>query len=429
MVKGLTVRSIEAIGPTAARREVPDGHLPGLYFIVQPGGARSWAVRYRFAGRPRKHTLGGYPAIDLGTARRMARQTLTAVAEGSDPARERKEARRAGERAGERNTIETVARVFIDRYAKVATREASWRESERLLKRDVIPAWEGRLVQEIDRRDVIELLDTITDRGAPVVANRVLAAVRRMFGWAVDRGILESSPCVGIKAPAAERSRDRVLTDDEIKLFWRACEEIGWPFGPLAQLLLLTGQRRDEVAEMRWSEIDIGARLWTIPRERAKNDVAHEVPLSDAAVTILQSIPKVGIRPGYVFTTSGERHVTGFSRAKTRLDARIFSDAGREATAADWRFHDLRRTAASGMARLGINLPVIEKVLNHTSGSFAGVVGVYQRHSFADEKRNALEAWARFVSDRTAETPHMDANKAATLEPSNFTARNWSMLR
>ncbi|HEX9743656.1 MAG TPA: integrase arm-type DNA-binding domain-containing protein [Nitrospiraceae bacterium] len=405
MPKGLTVRSIEALRSASNRREIPDGHLPGLYLIVQPTGARSWAVRYRHSGRPRKYTLGGFPTIDLGTARRMARQALTAVAEGRDPGDERKETRRAGERATQcrRDTVDAVAGAFVDRYAKANTREASWRETERLLKKDVLPAWQGRSVHEIARRDVIDLLDAITDRGAPVVANRVLAAIRRMFGWAVERGILETSPCAGLKAPAAERSRDRVLSDQEIKLLWRACEEIGWPFGPLVQLLLLTGQRRDEVAELRWYETDFDGRLWTIPRERTKNDLAHEVPLSAAAVAVLQGIPKVGDGPGYVFSTSGERSVTGFSRAKARLDARMRNVSEGERLTVDWRLHDLRRTMASGMARLGINLPIIEKVLNHTSGSFAGVVGVYQRHSFADEKRIALEHWGRFVSGIAAD--------------------------
>lgn len=247
---------------------------------------------------------------------------------------------------------------------------------------------------EIARRDVIELLDSTVDRGAATMANRELAAVRRMFGWCVERGILDASPCAGMRAPVPERSRDRLLSDDEIRLFWNAADTIGWPFGPLFKLLLLTGQRRDEVGEMRWREIDGDKRLWTLPRERVKSDRAHEVPLCDAAVAILAVLPRVSGRPGYVFTTNGETPVSGWSRAKNRLD-KAMADAGM--TGEPWRLHDLRRTAASGMARLAIDLPVIEKVLNHVSGSFAGIVGVYQRHGFADEKRRALDTWGAHV--------------------------------
>jgi integrase len=167
----------------------------------------------------------------------------------------------------------------------------------------------------------------------------------------------------------------------------------------LVQLLILTGQRRDEVANMRWSELDLEKRLWTLPKERSKNDTAHEVPLSDAVLSVIGRLKKIAGKPGFLFTTTGEAPVSGFSRAKNRLDALVLSGLHGEATGPTphWTLHDLRRTAASGMARLGINLPVIEKILNHTSGSFAGIVGVYQRHSFADEKRAALETWGRFV--------------------------------
>jgi integrase len=396
MAKALTASSIEKLKPAGARREIADGLLAGLYLVIQPSGAKSWAVRYRFAGQPRKLTLGSLPAIDLSSARRLARRALVAVAEGRDPCQEKKAAKRSSV-ARSQDRFDKIADDFIERYAKANTRESTWRETERLLRKDVVPVWKGRAVQEITRRDVIELLDSKVDAGSPIMANRVLAAVRRLFGWSAERGIIEASPCMGVKAPAAERSRDRILSDDELRLVWNACEGIGWPFGPLTKLLILTAQRRDEVGEMGWAELDLGAGLWSIPRERTKNDLAHEVPLSNVAVEIVRTLPKVGGRGGYVFTTNGVTAVGGFSRAKDRLDAAISEARGTAEPLLRWTFHDLRRTAASGMARLGINLPVIEKVLNHTSGSFAGIVGVYQRHSFADEKRHALEGWARFV--------------------------------
>jgi integrase len=219
----------------------------------------------------------------------------------------------------------------------------------------------------------------------------VLAAVRKLFNWCVAHDILAVSPCVGVERPTAEKSRDRVLDDVELYLVWQAADEIGYPHGPLVQLLALTGQRRDEVGQMRWSEVDLEKRLWVLPPERVKNRKPHEVPLSEAALAILKGLPRIN-SSSFVFTFSGTSPATGFSKAKLKFDALL--PAGMSA----WRLHDLRRTCASGLARLGINLPVIEKVLNHSSGSFAGIVGVYQKHSFAAEKAQALEAWGSFVT-------------------------------
>ena len=169
----------------------------------------------------------------------------------------------------------------------------------------------------------------------------------------------------------------------------------------MAKLLLLTGQRRNEVAGMIWAELDLDKALWRIPAGRTKNDEAHEVPLSDAALAVIASLPRIKSDKGYLFTTNGKTHVSGYSRAKAVIEHAMLEIArgerGQDIEIPRWTFHDLRRTAVSGMARLGISLPAIEKVVNHSSGSFAGIVGVYQRHSFADEKRNALQGWAKFV--------------------------------
>ena len=390
--KALTVRTIEAMKAGPARVEIPDGLTPGLYLVCQPTGAKSWAVRYRAGSRPRKHTLGRYPALNLASARELARRTLVAVASGRDPAAEKIEARRvAADPAGPlRDRFDAAASMFIERYAKANTKEQTWRESERLIATHVLPLWRTRRVQEIARRDVVELMDAIVDRGAPVSANRTLAVVRRLFGWLVERGVLVANPCTDVKAPTAEKSRDRVLSDDELREILRACDQLSQPFGALIKLLALTAQRRDEVGQMTWWEVDFEKRMWTIPKERAKNGIAHDVPLSDAAAEILSGVRRISSSRQLIFTTTGETPVSGFSKAKTRLDAAV-------PNAPSWVLHDLRRTAASGMARLGINLPVIEKVLNHTSGSFGGVAGIYQRHTFLEEKRAALNTWANHI--------------------------------
>jgi integrase len=298
------------------------------------------------------------------------------------------------------------------------TRESSWRETARILglnpdpdnpgkllvvellkdkPPNVINLWGGRRVQEITKRDVIALLDTVRDR-APVMANRNLAAVRKLFNWCLARDIIQISPCTLIEPPAPERSRDRILTDDELRMVWNAAEGDGWPFGPLVKLLVLTGQRLAEVGGMRWDEINLENRLWTLPAKRVKNNELHEVPLSDAAVAIISALPRIKTTKGFVFTTRRDAAVSGFSRAKDRLDAAILAAIPKDAKAPEhWTFHDLRRTMASGMAPLGIQLHIVEKILNHSSGSFRGIVGVYQRYDFYNEKRIALAAWASHV--------------------------------
>jgi integrase len=243
------------------------------------------------------------------------------------------------------------------------------------------------------------VLDKIADRSSPRRANRYLALVKKLFAWCVERGYLEASPASNIKPPGREISRDRVLSDNELRVVWRCSEAAGWPFGHLFRLLMLTAQRLGEVSAMRWADIDLGKATWTVPSDIAKNGVANEVPLSPAAIAVLGSVPSLG-REGYIFPAlnGSGRPVSGFSKAKARVDKAITAEfATTGAAMPPWRLHDLRRSAASGMARLGIAPHVIEKVLNHISGSLAGVAGVYNRFGYGPEKRHALERWAGHV--------------------------------
>jgi integrase len=389
----LTIRSVEAMKPKAVRQEIPDSFLPGLYLIQQPSGAKGWAVRYRHQGIPRKLTLGGYPALGLQDARKLGAKALRAVAEGRDPGREKVQAR-----AAKADSADRIVEEFLDCHVRRSNRPRTAQETERLLRQHVLPRWRGRMVHEITRRDVLDVLDRVVDAGAPIAANRVLAAVRKFFNWCVARDIIAASPCANVKPPTAERARDRVLSDDELKRVLQAADKVGGTFRPLVKLLALTGQRRDEVAQMRWDEVDIDKRLWALAPARVKNNQSHQVPLSAAALAVLEQLPRVAGSP-FVLTNGGASPASGYSKGKRRLDALLPADMP------PWRLHDLRRSAASGMARLGVNLPVIEKVLNHASGSFAGIVGVYQKHSFANEKRAALEAWGRHVDSLISGKP------------------------
>jgi integrase len=386
----LTDLQIKKLALPEGRKEVPDGKVSGLYLVVQPSGSKSWAIRYRVAGQPKKLTLGPYPAIDLATARRRAQEAIGDVAGGKDPAGEKKAVRAAAraERAAEDNRLDRIAASYVDRHVRRSVGKTWGKEIERLLRVEVLPKLGDKHIGAIRKQHILGLLDDIVDRGSPVAANRTFAVLRQLFNWAIDRDLIETSP-MPKGAPSAETQRDRVLSDAEIRMVWRAFDSVGWPIGPIAKLLLLTGARRDEIAEGRWSEIDIESKSWTIAKERSKNGVAHEIPLSDAAITVLKGVPRIAGKPGFIFTTRGSASVGGFSTAKLAIDSATGESLPH------WTFHDLRRTAASGMAGIGIAPHVVEAVLNHKSGTIKGVAAVYNRYSYATEKRQALDAWAR----------------------------------
>jgi integrase len=388
MAKPLTAKKVENIMPTGVRQEILDSGCRGLYLIVQPSGRKSWAVRYRFGGKAKKLTLDGVGS--LGEARKAAADALHELERGNDPASLKFDAKAAAEKAAaERagDTVDNLAAQFVERYAKKRTRFASWRMTQRIFERIVLPAWRGRVVHDIKRRDVIDLVEGVAEK-TPILANRVHAVLSKFFNWLASRDAIVASPVAGVARPSKENARDRILNDDEIKALWSACDALGGSASACVKLLLLTGQRRGEVAGMCWTEID--GDLWTLPPERTKNNARHTVPLSRQAMAIIEAAPQTGDEVDRVFTGAGNRRLAGFSHLKDQIDAQMKAKT-------PWVFHDLRRTVASGMAKLGVKLPVIERVLNHKSESFAGIVGVYQRHDFASEKRDALQRWADHV--------------------------------
>lgn len=294
-----------------------------------------------------------------------AAAVLTQVEKGIDPlaAKAEEEQRREADR------FETVIGEFVERHAKPNNR--GWQRQDRDLRREFLPSWQDWPIGSIGRRDIIERLNKIADRTSPQRANRYLALIKRLFAWCVERGYIEFSPATSVKPPSREVSRDRVLTTDEIRTFWQCCDSEGWPFGELFRLLILTAQRLGEVSAMRWRDIDFDRAIWTVPAEIAKNGVANEVPLAPPAIAILKRAPSP--RGGHVFPAQNgsPNPVSGFSKAKERLDREIAAARGGEPLT-PWRLHDLRRAAASGMAELTVAPHVIERVLNHISGSPGG---------------------------------------------------------
>src|SRR5271165_4477762 len=334
--------------PPEGRVEIFDTTFPGLALRVTSTGHKSWSTYYWAAGSHRRYTIGPYPAFKPADARKAASAVLHRVEAGGDPAEEKRTRRTA--QAPDDMTFAAVARRYLKQQVEKNTAASTFRETMRIIEQDVIPVWGKRPIGSIVRRDVSALVDAKAESGAEVQANRVLARLRTLFGWAVGKDLNEVNPCDGLKPPTKERARDRVLTEDEIRIFWHAADKLDWPFGPLFKLLLLTAQRRDEVASIEWSEIDLERRLWSLPREKAKNDQGHDVHLSAQAVDILTALPRIGAKDGLIFTTNGRTAVSGFSRAKERLDALMANAAGREIE--PWILHDLRRTATTGMARL-----------------------------------------------------------------------------
>jgi integrase len=381
VAKRLTDVAVRNFKPGAKRREIPDGGCRSLFLVLQPSGRKSWAVRYRFGGRTRKLTLDS--GLTLAEARKAATAALHELEHGKDPAVLKVDAAAAEKQAAalrEADSVDRWVKAFLE-YQRKRVRENTLSQCEHAL-RLVLAKWGGRVVHDIRRRDVIELVEGAVEARGPIAANRVHSYTRRFFSWLCERDVIDASPCTGVKPPSKERSRDRVLSDAEIKELWEACELVGGPAAVAIKLLALSGARLSEVTEMRRSEIN--GDLWTLPAQRTKNAERHDVPLSSQALALIERVPVFAEHEERVFPP------TSWSRVKVEIDAHMKPKER-------WVLHDLRRTCASGMARLGIRLPVIEKTLNHKSGTFRGIVGVYQRHDFATEKRDALQRWADHI--------------------------------
>jgi integrase len=342
MRKTLTAKFIDNLRPHVERRyEVRDLLLPGFGVRVSVNGKKSWFAVARVNGRQVRHTIGNYPTVTLAEAREAARLILKDIQLGLyAPIKTTPEQRPP--------TLGEMIALFIEIYAKPKNR--GWKAVQATFRKfsviDQMP------IGEITRSDIVKVLDGITANGTPIAANRAMSAIKTLFAWLLDRGELSIHPLVGLRKPGIEKSRDRVLTDGELRSFWHATDELGFPFGPAFRLMALTGQRRGEVTSMRWSQVNLDEDVWTIPSSIAKNGRVHRVPLSEIALGVIRSLPRF-VGSDLVFTTTGVSPISGFGRAKDRLDFIMQSD--------EWRLHDLRRTVASGMARLGVTPHVIEK--------------------------------------------------------------------
>jgi integrase len=410
------------------RREMRDGLAQGLYLVVQPNGSKSWAMRFRRPdGRSGKLTLGpvdlsgreakaepvlGTP-LTLAAARAVASEVHRQRALGRDVIADyvaQKQRFRVESEEARTNSFGALAPEFIEQYAKPKTRR--WQATARMLglrypkhggSREIIRGglsdrWARKAVRDITKHDIQDVVDETRDRGVPGLvrhsegptegqARSMLTALSTFFGWVAKRKrLINASPC-SVHRPEPARARDRVLTNSEIRIFWGACGAVSEPFSQALRLLLITGCRLNEVAQMRRTELSEDGSTWTIPGERTKNRRPHVVPLPPIARALLTSIELVSSE--FTFSTTGRSPVSGWARVKARLDA--------EMQIPRWRLHDLRRTAATGMAEIGIPPHIVEAALNHISGAKAGVAGTYNRAAYTQEKRMALERWAQHL--------------------------------
>lgn len=376
----LTELAIRKAKPADKRYDLFDASVRGLGLRVAMSGTKSWFMMRRFNGRMLRTTFGRYPELSLALARLKAPSILADMADGQT--------------AGQRRT--DLFSVVLDEWLKKdQAKNKSVHQVRLAMNKHALPAFGPMPVASITKRDVNRLIDRIVDDGSPVAANRILAFTKRFFFWCKERDIIELSPAEAIRLPSKEKIRDRVLTLYEMKNIWAACKKMGYPWGPIFQLLLLTGARLREISQASWSEVSIADGTLNLPASRTKNKRSHQIQLSDQAQNIIKTLPRVKGQT-LLFTTNGTTSVSGFSKVKKRLD----NISG----VADWRFHDLRRSFAThSTERLGISPVITDKILNHVTGQVRGVAAIYQHGEYLKERRKSLQRWGTFIQGLVAD--------------------------
>lgn len=379
--RNLTAISVERMAPPKRGQvDIFDKGFPGLALRVSYGGRKAWSFVYRHAGKVRRFQLGTYPALSLSEAREAWRAARQQVERGADPSETQR-----------RDASAMFESVMAEWLARDQGKNRSLAATTRLLNADVLPYWRRLRIDEIGKRDVLEVIDRVTDRGSPVMARQLHVVLHRLFRWSVGRGIIEANPLTDLDLPENNPPRKRFLTDAELALVMRAAGELGG-YGAVVKLLALTGCRRQEIADLTWDEIDgDGIRL---DGNRRKNAEPLTVKLSAPARAIIDALPRSSDR---VFSGSRRAALGHWARLKEQLDAKVAEL--NNGPLPHWNLHDLRRTLAVGLQKLGIGLQVVERVLGHGSraGSRSGVVGIYQAYSYDKEAGDALAVWGQHV--------------------------------
>ena len=393
-----TEKFIQSLKTKTERYDLREQSGKGFAIRVFPSGEKSWVFIYSFEGRKRRMTLGNHPHLSLADARRLHRSALKVLESGKDPALEKQ--RELAEARGSL-TVDDLVVEYIEKWAKPHKR--SWQADERCLNKDIQPIWGKYKAKNVTRRDVILLLDKIKERGAPIQANRTLACIRRMFNFAIERDIISTTPCAAVKAVAKEQQRDRMLSLEEIKKFWNGLNEpesteqtesgalkvthtikMSEATKLVLKLQLATVQRKGEIIGAEWSEFDLVAEWWTIPAAKAKNGNSHRVPLSTLVLELLHSVKNLSGNSRWLFPSAKNDKPMRGEAIDHAIRRCLFKDVK------PFTPHDLRRSGASHITGMGISRLVVSKLRNHVE---SGVTAIYDRHSYDNEKRRALEAW------------------------------------
>ena len=390
----LTDRRINRLpkAPTGSRLEVYDLCVPGLIVRVTDRGVKSFCVRYRIGARSLRFTIGKPGPISTQAARKIALRVLAEAAQGVDPMQPKREGRDRDTSPSVSLPVSSAIERFVcdwlpNRVSEGALKPAYAAECTRLLRKEVMPRWSDKCLASVTALDLTDLLAEINARST---RRHTYFAIRTLCRWAEGSGILRLNPIPkNYPNPAKPKGRERVLRADETRRIWQHVHKGASQFHSIVALLLLTGQRRDEVADAKWSEFDVPAQTWTIPGERVKNGRTHIVPLTDTAIRLLTVIPRTS---PYLFPGTGGKRATfsGWSRSKARLDRQI--------DVTGWTLHDLRRTVATRLSEGGVSPHIVERLLNHSSGIVSGVAAVYNRASYKDEVRAAVTLWADYLS-------------------------------
>jgi integrase len=418
--KRLTAAMVARIAPPAKGQvEYYDKNMPGFALRVSYRGTKSWVLMTRVDGKLIRLTLGDADVMTLADAHQAATAAKRAAKAGLDP-REQKKQRQAEAVEARKLTFGCMADLFIERHAKPKLRPSTIKAYEFTLKGKLTEAWKEKPLAAITRRDVMALLDELEAEGKHGTAKLTLAYLSKFFGWCAERDAISEVPTYRIRLNGTLKPRERALTLDELRLVWEAAGKIGGTRGALVKMLMLTGQRRFETSTMRWRDLaglENGSPLWSIPGEVTKNRRPHDVPLAPEAVAVIRSLPIMAVtrdkgeqQSDFVFTTTGTKPWAAYSKLKRQIDdqiAKAIAESDGEPMA-PWTFHDLRRSLVTGMNDRGIAPPhIIEAVVNHISGHRGGIAGIYNRAVYMDERRRALEAWAKLITNPAADTSNV----------------------
>jgi integrase len=400
--------------------------MPGFALRVSYQGTKSWILMTRVHGKLIRLTLGEWPVVTLADAHAKAREARQHAKAGTDP-REVERQRQLEFSELQQQTFGTMADQFLNRYAKPKLRPRTIEGYEAALKGSLTTAWQDKPIASISRRDVMALLDGLEGRGKHGMAKLTLAYLRKFFGWCSERDVISELPTTRVRLNGSLKPRERTLGLDELHRVWNAAVAVGRTGGALVKMLMLTGQRRSETSAMRWRDLaglENGNPLWSIPGEVTKNHRPHQVPLAPAAVAIIRAQPIIQITRDkgqedseFVFTTNGLVPFSALNKTKMQIDERIVKAVAEDSgePMAPWTFHDLRRSLVTGMNDLGLAQPhVIEAIVNHISGHRGGIAGIYNKAVYMDERRRALQAWAKLITSPAVGSSNVVPMRAGT---------------